>query len=84
MPQRKPQLGANGRDEFSPGREARLAATRSCVRSEETLQNVEPLARQNTFASFGPARNLKHNNVPISGGGVFPIHGLTGNSTLIQ
>jgi hypothetical protein len=38
---------------------------------EETLQNVEPLRRQNTFASFGPAPNSKDNNVPISGGGVF-------------
>jgi hypothetical protein len=37
----------------------------------ETLQNVGPLRRQNTFASFGPARNSKDNNVPISGGGVF-------------
>jgi hypothetical protein len=33
---------------------------------EETLQNVEPYAAQNTFASFGPARNSKGNNVPIS------------------
>jgi hypothetical protein len=38
---------------------------------EESLQNVEPLRRQNTFASFGPAPNSKDNNVPISGGGVF-------------
>jgi hypothetical protein len=38
---------------------------------EETLQNVEPLRRQNTFASFGPAPNSKDNNVPMSGGGVF-------------
>jgi len=38
---------------------------------EETLQNVELLRRQNTFASFGPAPNSKDNNMPISGGGVF-------------
>jgi hypothetical protein len=37
----------------------------------ETLQNVEPLRRQNTFASFGPAPNSKDNKLPISGGGVF-------------
>jgi hypothetical protein len=40
---------------------------RSCCEVvEETLRNVEPLPRQNTFASFGPARNLKHNNVPMT------------------
>ena len=63
MPQRKPQLGANGRDEFS--QVTKHASSPPALREvvEETLQHVEPLPRQNTLASSGPARNLKHNNV---------------------
>jgi hypothetical protein len=48
-----------------------LLAANGRMLVEETLQNVEPLGRQNTFASFGPAPNSKDNNVPISGGGAF-------------
>jgi hypothetical protein len=45
---------------------------RPCVRSSKKRSRMlSHYACQNRFASFGPARNLKDNNVSISGGAMF-------------